>query len=89
MTAATVAAAEFPDPVRQYQVLGISKTVLNDYPTVGGAGPATHLLEMLARARRRSGAVTIGAERRTNLRSTDPFRQRGPLPAEFFLEEEW
>ncbi len=44
VTAATVAAAEFPDPVRQYQVLGMSKTVLNDYPTVGGAGPATHLL---------------------------------------------
>ncbi|NNM97307.1 MAG: hypothetical protein HKL89_06860 [Candidatus Dormibacteraeota bacterium] len=73
----------------------MSKTVLNDYPTVEGAGPATHLLEMLARARRRSGAVTIGvsraarAERRTNLRSADPFRQRGPLPDEFFLEEEW
>jgi len=61
VTAEAFEATEFPDLVHQYQVRGVPKTVLNDNLTVEGAVPEKHLLEMLTRASREGGSVTIGA----------------------------
>lgn len=60
VTAEAFEATEFPDLVQRYQVRGVPKTVLNDNLTVEGAVPEQHLLEMLTRASREGGSVTIG-----------------------------
>lgn len=39
VTAAAVAAAEYPDLVRQYRVTGVPKTVVNDRAEILGAAP--------------------------------------------------
>lgn len=39
VTAAAVAAAEYPDLVRQYAVTGVPKTVVNERTEILGAAP--------------------------------------------------
>ena len=49
ITAAAVAAAEYPDLVRQYQVTGVPKTVINETGEILGAVPeAAFVSQMIA-----------------------------------------
>ena len=50
ITAAAVAAAEYPDLVRQYQVTGVPKTVINETGEILGAVPEAAFVDQVIAA---------------------------------------
>lgn len=47
VTAAAVAAAEYPDLVHQYRVTGVPKTVVNERTEILGAVPETEFVRQV------------------------------------------
>ena len=50
VTAAAVAAVEYPDLVRQYRVTGVPKTVVNDRVEILGAVPEASFVSQVLEA---------------------------------------